>query len=89
MNVSLELIAANLERLLQGQRELKAQLDRIEERMGKLETRDAELGDEMTVLTGMVLRYSSEHIAWGGVQSQLKRLEERITRLEQERAGGR
>lgn len=85
MNVSLDLIAANLERLLQGQRELKAQLDRIEERMGMLETRDAELGDEMTVLTGMVLRYSSEHIAWGGVQRQLQRLEERIARLEQAR----
>lgn len=85
MSVSLEFLAAQLDRLLQGQRESKAQLDRIEERLAKLESRDVELGDESTVLTGMVLRYSSEHIAWGGVQRRLQRLEERIGRLEQAR----
>ncbi len=40
--------------------------------------------DEMTVLTGMVLRYASEHIAWGGVQYQLRRLTERIDALERQ-----
>ncbi len=82
MSVSLEFLAAQLDRLLQGQRESKAQLDRIEERLAKLESQDVELGDEMTVLTGMVLRYSSEHIAWGGMQRELQRLRERIEALE-------
>lgn len=55
--------------------------------MDKLERRDGELGDAMTVLTRRALRYPSAHIAWGGVQSQLRRLEERIGRLEQSRPG--
>jgi hypothetical protein len=85
MKVSLDPIAADPERLLQGQRETRAQLDRIEERLGRLETRAIEIGDETTVLTGMVLRHSSEPIARGGVQRPLQRLEERIVRLEQAR----
>ncbi|BCX17390.1 MAG: hypothetical protein KatS3mg117_1072 [Geminicoccaceae bacterium] len=82
MTVSLEFIATQLQRVLEELRQIREQLDRMGNRLEKAESRDVELGDEMTVLTGMVLRYSSEHIAWGGVQRQLKRLEERIARLE-------
>ncbi len=87
MNVNLEPIAANLERLLQGRRELEARLDRIEERTGELESRDSELGDETTVLADTALCSSSEHTARGGVQSRPERPEERIGRLERTRPG--
>jgi len=82
MTVSLEFIATQLQRVLEELRQIREQLGRVEDRLEHVERRDGELGDEMTVLTGMVLRYSSEHIAWGGMQRQLKRLEERIARLE-------
>lgn len=82
MTVSPEFIATQLQRVLEELRQIREQLDRMGNRLEKAESRDVELGDEMTVLTGMVLRYSSEHIAWGGMQRQLARLEERIARLE-------
>lgn len=89
MNVSLELIAANLQKLLEETQRVREDVRELKRQMEEFRSDRVQLGDEMTVLTGMVLRYSSEHIAWGGVQNQLKRLEERIARLEQDRAGGR
>jgi hypothetical protein len=63
MTVSLEFIATQLQRVLEELRQIREQLARVEDRLEHVERRDGELGDEMTVLTGMVLRYSSEHIA--------------------------
>lgn len=82
MTVSLESIATPLQRVLEELRRIREQLDRTGNRLEKAESRDVELGDETTVLTGMVPRFSSEYIGWGGMQRQLARLEERIARLE-------
>ena len=61
---------------------MRRELAEVKTEVADLRADRTQIGDEMTVLTGMVLRYSSEHIAWGGMQRQLKRLEERIARLE-------
>ncbi len=82
MTVSLEFIATPLQRLIEEAQQTRRELAEVREELAGLRGDRVQLGDEMTVLTGMVLRYSSEHIAWGGVQRQLKRLEERIARLE-------
>ena len=42
----------------------------------------ARQADENTVLSGLVLRYAGEHIAWGGVQNELKRIRARLDALE-------
>jgi uncharacterized coiled-coil protein SlyX len=75
MTVSLDFIAAQLQRVLEGQA-------RIEQRLTSLESNVAQHRDEMTVLTGMVMHYAGEHIAWGGMQSELRKLRERVEALE-------
>lgn len=82
MTVGLEFTATQLQRVLDELRLIREQLGRVATRVEKVERRDAEQGDETTVPTGKVLRYSSGHIARSGVHFRLKRLEERIARLE-------
>lgn len=76
MTVSLDFIAAQLQRVLEGQA-------RIEQRLTSLESHVAQHRDEMTVLTGMVLHYAGERMAWGAVQNQLRKVSERLEALEQ------
>jgi len=38
--------------------------------------------DDITVLTAMVMRYSSEPIAWATMQAEIRKLAERIEALE-------
>ncbi len=87
MNVSLEPIAANLQKLLEETQRLREDVRDVKRQMEEFRSDRVQFDDEMTVLTGMVLRHASEHIARGGVQSRLERLEERIARLEQTRPG--
>lgn len=82
MIVGLEFIASQLQRVRDELRPMRARLDRVEDRRAGVENREGGQGDARTVPSGMVLRWSSEHIAWSGVQRQLKRLEERLARLE-------
>jgi uncharacterized coiled-coil DUF342 family protein len=82
MTVSLEFIATQLQRVLEELQQMRRELAEVKTEVADLRADRTQIGDEMTVLTGMVLRYSSEHIAWGGMQRQLKRLEERVARLE-------
>ncbi len=87
MNVSLELVAANLQKLPQEMERLREDVRDGERPMEEFRGDRVRLGDETTVLTGTVPRRSSEHNARGGVRSLLGRLEERIARLEQTRPG--
>jgi uncharacterized coiled-coil protein SlyX len=82
MTVSLDFIAAQLQRVLDSQTEIKQRIAAVEERLVALEEKGGQHNDEMTVLTGMVMRYAGEHIAWGGMQSELRRLRERVEALE-------
>ncbi len=87
MTVTLDFIATRLQRVLEELQQLGREVADVKQELSGVHTDRIQLGDEMTVLTGMVLRYSSEHIARGGVQSPLERLEERIGRLERSRPG--
>lgn len=82
MTVGLEFTVTQLQRVLDELRQMRAPLDRVEHRLEGVANRDVEVGDETTVPTDKVLRYSSGHIARSGVNFRLKRLEERIARLE-------
>jgi len=66
--------------------EMRADVREVNVRLGAVETRLGEtLGafrDELTVTSAMVVRFSSEHIAWGAMERQIKALTERIARVE-------
>lgn len=61
---------------------MRDDLAEIKQRLASLEEKVGQHNDEMTVLTGMVLRYGGEHIAWGGMQNELRKLRERVAVLE-------
>lgn len=88
-NVSLEFLAAQIQRVLEGQNEIRSELAAVRERLTALEKQAQEQRDENVVTTGLVLRYAGEHIAWGGVQSQLTRLQQQIDELRAEVRAGR
>lgn len=75
MTVSLDSITAQLQRLLEGQAKIEQQLTSLEEKVERH-------NDETTVLTGMVMRYAGEHIAWGGMENQLRKLSAWVEALE-------
>jgi hypothetical protein len=53
-----------------------------EESLPAIEGRMTSHGEEMLVLSAMVMRYSSEPIAWGAMQSEIRILRERLDTLE-------
>jgi BMFP domain-containing protein YqiC len=61
---------------------MRDDLAEIKQRLSGLEDKGGQHSDEMTVLSGLVMRYAGEHIAWGGVQSELRKLRERVAVLE-------
>lgn len=61
---------------------MRDDLAEIKQRLAALGAKGGQHGDEMTVLTGLVMRYSGEHIAWGGVQNEVRKLRERVEALE-------
>lgn len=62
--------------------EVDTRFDQVEARLATLERDGQQRVDEITVLTGMVMRYSGEHIAWGAMERQIKQLAERLERVE-------
>jgi hypothetical protein len=78
MTVSLDFIAVQLQRVLDGQAEIKERFAVVEGRLAALEGKGGQHNDEMTVLTGMVMRYAGEQFAWVGTQNELRRLRERV-----------
>ena len=83
---SLDFIGRTLLALREEMREcfnqVDARFDRVEARLATLERNDQQRLDENAVLTGMVMRYAGEHIAWGAMERQIKRLAERVDQLE-------
>lgn len=80
--VSLQFLAAQMQRMLEGLNDVRSGLDVIDSRLLDLDGRLRQQADENTVLSGLVLRYAGEHIAWGGVQNELKRIRARLDALE-------
>ena len=80
--VSLQFLAAQMQRMLEGLNDVRSGLDVIDSRLLELDGRLRQQADENTVLSGLVLRYAGEHIAWGGVQNELKRIRARLDALE-------
>lgn len=56
--------------------------DRIETRLDTVEATINRHQDELTVTTAMVMRHTSEPIAWGAIERQIKSLAARIEKLE-------
>jgi hypothetical protein len=82
MTVSLELISAQLQRVLDGQTEIRSEQREMRRELGELRAQVGYHRDEMTVLTGLVMRYAGEHVAWGNLQQQLAKLTARVEALE-------
>lgn len=61
---------------------MRDDLAEIKQRLASLDSKVEQHRDEMTVLTGMVMRYAGEPIAWSGMQNKLRRLRERVEALE-------
>jgi hypothetical protein len=67
-------------------REVERRLAAIEEeRLPAIERRLTSYGDDVTVLSAMVMRYSAEPISWGAMQSEIRVLRERLDALESKR----
>ena len=80
--VSLQFLAAQMQRMLEGLNDVRSGLDVIDSRLLDLDGRLRQQADENTVLSGLVFRHAGEHIAWGGVQNELKRIRARLDALE-------
>jgi hypothetical protein len=64
-------------------RDVRQRLTAIEEvRLPAIERTITQHQDELTVTTAMVMRHASEPIAWGAMQSEIRRLRERVEALE-------
>lgn len=64
-------------------RALETRVERIEtERLPAIENKLAHHNDEVTGFIGMVLRFFGEPISWSAMQSEIRRLRERIEALE-------
>lgn len=74
-HVTLEFVARQSLRILAGQNEINGRLAAIE---AKLEQHS----DENRVLTGMVLHYAGERMAWAGMEVQIRKIHERLAALE-------
>lgn len=83
MTVSLDFIAAQLQRVLEGQQETREDMRQMRADLAKLRREMEQQRDETTVTSAMVMRYAGEHIAWGAMQSQLRKVSERLEVLEQ------
>jgi uncharacterized coiled-coil protein SlyX len=71
--------------ILESRDELRLMNERMSamnERMTALERVVTNQKDEVTVLGAMVMRYTSEPVAWHAMQNELRRLRERIDALE-------
>lgn len=62
--------------------ETRDKLRDVDERLAGLERAVTNQNDEVTVLGAMVMRYTSEPVAWHAMQNELRRLRERIEALE-------
>ena len=82
MTVSLEFIVTPQQRVLDAQLDTRDRLSAIESRLGSLEKQREQQRDENMVTTGLVLRYAGEHIAWAGMQAELRKLLDRVDALE-------
>jgi hypothetical protein len=76
--IELGLIQAHLKQLLDGQAE-------VQQRLAAIEAKFEQHTNENVVMTGLIMRYVGEPVAWGGVQKQLQRLQEQIDALRKER----
>ena len=83
MTVSLDFIAAQLQRVLEGQQEAREDMRQVRADLAELRRDLEQQRDETVVTSGMVMRDGGEHIAWGERgQNQFRRLGERVEVLE-------
>jgi cell division protein FtsB len=82
MTVSLDFIAAQLQRVLERQQESREEVRQIRSDLAGLRRELEQQHDETTVKSAVVMRYAGEHLAWGAVQNQLRRMGERFEALE-------
>ena len=75
MTVSLDFIVAQLQRVLDELQQVKAD-------MAATRREVEQQRDETVVVSGMVMRYAGEHISWGSLQNELRKLRERVEALE-------
>ena len=54
----------------------------VKQRLASLGEQTEQHPDEIAVLTGRILRYAGEPIAWSGLQNELRRPRERVEGLE-------
>jgi Mg2+ and Co2+ transporter CorA len=75
MTVSLDFIAAQLQRVLDELQQVKADIAALRREVEQQR-------DETVVVSGMVMRYAGEHIAWGAMQNEIRKLRERLDAIE-------
>ena len=85
--VGLELLAAQMQRMLEGLNDVRAEVASMRSELAAVNRRIDQRADESIVLTGLVMRYAGEHIAWGGVQNERRRIRSRLDMLEVVRPG--
>lgn len=83
---TLEFIGRTMMAMREEMRDLRAEMNhRFETMDDRLVTIEGTLNrhqDELTVTTAMVMRHASEPIAWSAMERQIKRLSERLDKVE-------
>jgi hypothetical protein len=75
-DVSLEFLAAQIAHVLEELAALRAGQARIEKRLGERQ-------DKLNVVSGLAMRATGQRIAWGALSRQIRRIEARLTALEE------
>lgn len=80
---TLDLLGSIMLEMREDIRVLRRDVNEIKEvRLPAIERTISQHQDELTVTTAMVMRHASEPIAWGAMQSEIRRLRERVEALE-------
>lgn len=80
---TLDLLGSIMLEMREDIRALRRDVNEIKEvRLPAIERTIMQHQDELTVTTAMVMRHASEPIAWSAMQSEIRRLRERVEALE-------